>query len=303
MSKREQRRGARSQRVSDAKVRLGIAIFALLGAAGAVIGIILDQSGFWSNHPFTTNVVSGTAGGCIGIAFALLVVQNFARRLAESQSRREAERIYRRGLTDLEAAARGIFSFVSDDDPVNRIIQILERIDHMLPSEKMPIRVGNTPPDVSSVIKRLPTRKAEVSEFEKQLHRYDPRLDQIRTAWANLQAQWHFFSSDVRGRVFGADLAWLSAEDYHQLQQAFGNPGKSPLESLTLIRLGCRTYVHELYIVIRQGEDIDPDGVEMALQKAAANLRSKLKPCIQRFEEISVAFDVIARNRVDIDGP
>src|SRR5689334_4938235 len=114
VSKQEQRRWTLFWRESDVRIRLIILILASGGVAGVAIGIILDIRGIWSKLPFTTNLVSGVTGACFGVIFALVILQSVTRKQAEAQSRRQAEPLYRRGLADLEAAARGLFSFASE---------------------------------------------------------------------------------------------------------------------------------------------------------------------------------------------
>jgi hypothetical protein len=125
----------RSWRESSFNLKLTISILALFGTAGLVGGTILDVRGGWTSLPFVTNMVSGATAASFGVIFALVILQTITRNQAEAQNRREAERLYRRGLADLQTAARSIFTSASREN-LSDILRILARMDGSIPSFK-----------------------------------------------------------------------------------------------------------------------------------------------------------------------
>ena len=245
---------SRSWRESSLNLKLTIFILALVGTAGLIGGIILDVHGAWTSLPFVTNIVSGATAASFGVIFALVILQTITRNQAEAQNRREAERLYRGGLVNLRTAALAIFTSASRED-LRDILQVLAKMDRSIPSFKDLVSVGNKPPDYSNFVSRLPGSAAEVQACAGSLAEHVPRAEERREAWTTLQAQWRFFSVDVRGRAFTADLQWLSPEEYHKLQVTFGNPESSPTDLLGPLRYAARNYAHAVNSAILGAED------------------------------------------------
>ncbi|MEV0902723.1 hypothetical protein [Actinoplanes sp. NPDC049802] len=80
---------ASAWREASPAIRRSSRILIMVGVTISAGGIAGDFYGYWSDKPFLTNLVSGTAGACFGISIALIVVRFLqdeqAKRYQESQ--------------------------------------------------------------------------------------------------------------------------------------------------------------------------------------------------------------------------
>jgi hypothetical protein len=280
---------------ADTTTRRTILFCALVGIALFVFGIWLDVRGNWSSLPFVTNLASSLTGASFGIIFALLILQYVTHMQAEAQGRREAERLYRRGLAELQLAAQAVVSGPSGSDLARPTAEDLKKIEQNLPSLKRPIELQNAPPpDEHALVRQLPelldTIRESTFEMIKRVHGIDRRDE----SWANLQAQWRFFSDFVRGRVFSADVPWLCSDDFYRLQIAFGFPVDSPWKVVLNTAFTATRYVREAKSA--NGGSLDDDRFKRGVKTVVTDLRSEISTCQRRLGDFTDALKVLDRN-------
>ncbi|SNT66226.1 hypothetical protein SAMN05421812_1357 [Asanoa hainanensis] len=97
-----------SKGASRRRVRLGSVALLVTGIGLAVLGQLGDNTDFWADRPFSTNLYTGIVSACFGVPLALGVLHRVSARLADEALNAREQADTTAALQRLHSSAEGI---------------------------------------------------------------------------------------------------------------------------------------------------------------------------------------------------
>jgi hypothetical protein len=217
--------GAMRNRIWDESgpvLRATIIISPIAGCLTFALSTWGDATGFWSDKPFLTNMVSALAGAFFGIPFALVVLQRLAMDQANRVERAGAQRLAVRTGQELWAvtvAATGADNTGSPPSAYQAIDRLSSAMLQMKALTKHAFSLFGAPDsltglsthneryvftreEIEGMLNAIQEATAEWNSILEDRSRFRARLGHVR-------AQWEFFTGTVRARVLEAGFTWI----------------------------------------------------------------------------------------------
>jgi hypothetical protein len=197
--------------------------WAALWAAGVALltlGVWGDQTGFWAEKPYLTNVFSALTTAAFGVPLALVVVQRISAGEADAAEARAAARMAARVSTDLALAAAA----VADGG-----IPALRNAKTYLQGERDSL-VPNGDfwrPATAPRLYHGPFIEAIQKAGQCADELFGPESERHR---AEVSAQWSILTLEARSRLLAANQPWLTGLEVRELDELIGTVTGSTLE-------------------------------------------------------------------------
>jgi hypothetical protein len=170
------------------------------------LGILGDNTGFWTDKPYLTNTFSALTSASFGVPVALVVLQRVAASEADAAEVRAARRMAGRMSADLASAVRAL---VRDGIPAMRAVQadLRGQRDSLVPDGDY-WRAATAPrlhyqPYIDAIDSAIRTvEKLFISNTKQHL--------------AEVSAQWSILTTEARFRLLGTGSQWLPG---HQVEE------------------------------------------------------------------------------------
>jgi hypothetical protein len=190
-------------------------VWVFLWAAGLALlgfGIWGDQTGFWGDKPYFTNVFSALTTASFGVPLALIVLQRISATEADAAEARSARRmaaIVSADLVDSVAALvpGGVASLRQADEELRgQRDALVPNGDYFRPSGAPRLYYG-------PFIEAIETALQSIEGL------FDP---QWSTYFAEVSSQWSILTTEARARLLGAGERWLPGLQAKQVTELIG---------------------------------------------------------------------------------
>ena len=205
-------------------------------AAAFIAGFILfalgvwgDSSGWWTNRPYLTNLISGLTGACFGIPLALVVFNNITEAISMRAERQALLRLAAVSCSNLsQAISAGYGDILTWVTSIHWIHEASKSIPFGRPGAVM--RESGNDEDYSRDIRRWWNG---IGRFcDNYLSRGAPSLE-VKN-WSQIAAEWQAVKS-LSPRLHELGCFWITSVQEYEFDLAVNNP--SSIRNLEVERL------------------------------------------------------------------